>query len=82
MSLIGMIQDAKRTSSALSIIIDDTTDRELTKDFIIEQAKEILAMFKGDENMFADELDDVNADVRREARNEMKRLERFIKINT
>lgn len=77
-----MIQDAKRASSALSIIINDTTDRELTKDFIIEQAKEILAMFKGDENMFADELDDVNADVRREARNEMRRLERFIKINT
>ena len=74
-----MVQEAEAASSALSIIINDTSEKELTKDLLVEEAQEILNMFNGDDNMFADELHDDDADVRKEARAEKKRLERFIK---
>ena len=74
-----MIQDAEKASSALSIIIGDTDKKKLTKEMLVKEAQEILNMFNGDENMFADGLDDEVADIRREARKEMQRLKRFIK---
>ncbi len=74
-----IIEDAEKTSSALSIIISDTDKKKLTKELLVEEAQEILNMFNSDGNMFADELHDDDADVRKEARAEKKRLERFIK---
>ena len=75
--LSKMIKETEKISSALVEMLD--ADEELTKDFIIDQARELLIMFNSDDTVFYEGLHDEDINVRNETRNEKRRLEKFIK---
>lgn len=62
---------------ALAIIIFE--DKNVTAADLLYNAEQVAELYLGSDNIYADDLEDEDPEVRKNARKEKKALERFIK---